>query len=235
VAPGISNWGLAVLAVAGTIAAIESRGLARAWRAPVLAGAAAVVGALAIYRWAGSEMSWPVLALVALALAAGIAARRWRATACIAAYAVGILYLSMLGLASDRLAGSFAILLWVGVALLLIEARADPTDERAPPLAVGIGVPAAVGAAVLFLYAGSFVVPSPIRDGYLGEVHGKPGMAIKIADDARIDRSLYLISDRRMIYTRHDAADIGAVRKYGKLANDRWGNLSFVDPNAFVD
>jgi hypothetical protein len=204
-------------------------------------------------RWSGSGVSPFVRALlvaaslivvrntvpvpaglwIALALFAVIVLRLWRSALCLAGYVAGVFFLGAFGvLEQHRLVHTFSFTLYVGIAFLLLE---EPGRKESVAATLQWKLPVAVAAVVAILYLGSFVIPSATRETYLREVHGKPGMALKIGDDARIDRSLYYLGSRQFVYTRSDELEIGAVRRARGLATSSTSNPTFKAPNAFVD
>jgi hypothetical protein len=235
-APVLRSAALALLGGAGLLASwTEKTFLRSAWSSPLLR-AVLVVALLAGLRALGANPPWNALALCAALLVAAAAMRLWSAAMCMVGYLSSTLYLCLVGLLNDRLQHTFSVCLYVGLGLLIMES-ARPAVLQTSRIARVIqqAAPAVLGMAVLFLYAGNYLVPSRLRDTYRLEVQGRPGVAIKVAGDHRINRSLYYSGERHLFYTAHDALEVGAVRKYGKLANSMQGNASFVQPNAFLD
>lgn len=234
-APATQAAALAVLLAAGALASWSEKGFARAAGPSPFLRAIALVGALAALRWFGG--SYSAIALVLVALAAAAAFRLWATAMCLAGYLAATLYLCLLGLhGGDRLQHTFSFALYVGLGLLLME-TAHPALPRAGRAlgAMRQAIPAAAALAIVFLYLGNSVLPSSMRQTYESEVRGRADVAIKLGEDARIDRSLYYTGQRALFYTADDVLAVGCVRKFGKLASDRTGNVSFVQPNAFAD
>jgi len=182
------------------------------------------------------EMEWKFVAFAAIAIgiAAAAALRSWRAFACFGGYLAGTLLLASMGFARfDRLQHTFSFTLFLGFAFLIVDA---PARLEARAGRAEWALPGMVAATVAFLYLG-FLLPNEWRDIYLLEVHPHGGRALKVADDPRIDRSLYYTGQRRFVYTRHDELPVGAVRKYRALRVQESDddNDGFVSPNTFVD
>lgn len=198
---------------------------------------ALMVGSLLVAKLSAASYTWSGLAWVAAIATAAVALRLWRSVLCVAGYIGGTLFLCLTGLYFvDRLQGTFSFTLYLAIGLLLAETRltrvAIAGDRRftTAPLTV------AVLLAVVFLYTANLVVPSELSVVYRRDVYTKPGIAMKISDDARVDRSLYLTGDRRLFYTTHDELSVGSVRRFRNLASEAHvGNDSFLHPNAFVE
>jgi hypothetical protein len=169
-------------------------------------------------------------------LAAALGLRIWRSIICLGGYIAGTMFLCLGGwYFVDRIQSTFSFTLYLGTALLIMDACArhgselEATRPAAPLLACTVLV------SILFLYVGNFLAPSELRNTYRQDVYARQ-VAIKISDDARLDRSLYYTGDLQIIYTRHDQLPVGTVRNYRKLASeDSVGNASFLTPNAFVE
>lgn len=199
-----------------------------AW--PDYARSLLVVGSLGLARASGMEHA--ALAWVIVALATAAALRSWRAASCLAAYLAGTLFVGTFGLLMyDRLQHTFSFLLFVGAAFLLVD---DARPRVSAATRTGAMATATVAAAIAFLYLGVFL-PSTLRDSFLGKVHGRDGVALKLGADPRIDRSLYLLGDFQFVFTRHDGLEIGAVRPHRGLVREDRGNGTFEKPNAFAE
>ena len=195
--------------------------------------AAVIVAVLAVVRALGSWPPWSAAAGVSIVLAAAAWLRAWRAVMCLAGYVAATLFLCLLGLAQyDRLQQTFSICLYLGLALAMVETGANP-DARARP-AARLAAPAAAALAILFLALGH-LGPSRWRDAYLREVHGRPGVAIKLGADPRVDRSLYQSGQGQLFYTTSDALPVGSVRRYRGLSANRGANESFRQPDSFLN
>lgn len=174
------------------------------------------------------------LILIVLASLGSAYLKHWRAFLSLGAYLLGTLFLCLLGLQdTDRYVTTFSFTLPIGLALLIIETRV--TNKPLPQSGSAVNAVAfALIAALAFLYLGSFLLTSDLRTVYTTQVYGRAGTALKISDDARIDRSLYYTGDRQLIYTRYDGAPIGSVRRYQHLLNRQSANNSFLAPNGFI-
>jgi hypothetical protein len=196
-------------------------------RAVLIVAALMAIGSRAVAH------TWAPFAGIAIATLVAFGTRDWRALLCFAAYLASILFVATLGLVfHDRLINTFAFTLVLGIGLLAMGDR-HPTGEAQPaarPALLGV-----TALTLVFLYAGAFILPATLRDTYLREVYKREGMAVKIGDDPRIDRSLYYPYLRQFIYTRHDDLPLGTVRSYRDTVNNRSGNVSFTSPNAFRD
>ena len=224
-------WSLVLLLAAGVLAWAAGGG--RGVYSPLWRAAAAVTALAAVRLGIGGH--WGAIGCVVAALGAAAALRLWRTAILLVAYLLCTSYLVIVGLHSDRLQTTFIMALLIGTALAIVETRGGLAQAPEGPPARAALLPAAVVTVLVFLYAGSFIGTSRLRETFASQVLGRPGVALKIGGDARIDRSLYIIADRRLIYTRHDALEVGATRRFGKLANDKQSNSAFVEPNAFLD
>jgi hypothetical protein len=178
----------------------------------------------------GAPFAWLVLATAFAA-----ATRQWRALFCLTCYAGGILFIALTGMiGQERHVATFAFTLVLGSVLVGTDSSSRPTEAPGRPWARQ-ALTVGSAAMVLFLYSGSAVLKSELRETYMRDVYQRPNVSMKIGNDPRIDRSLYYSGSRQLIYTRYDTLPVGAVRKYRKLASDSAFNASFVRPNAFVD
>jgi len=198
--------------------------------------AALLPASLLLAQVFASTKFWSGIAWLCLALAAALGLRIWRSILCLGGYIAGTMFLCLVGLYFvDRLQSTFSFTLYLGTALLIMDARAQHGTEVEAARPAAALLPCAVLVSILFLYAGNFLAPSELRSTYRQEVYGRRA-AIKISDDASLDRSLYYSGDRQLIYTRHDQLAVGAVRNYRKLAlEENVGNASFLKPNAFAE
>jgi hypothetical protein len=173
------------------------------------------------------------IAWIVLVLAVGGAARQWRAVCSMSGYVAGTLFLCSVGLPDHRLQHTFSFLLFLASASVALEPGFR--DNACSGLRHSSALSGIVIGLIVFLYIGSFLLPSRLRDVYREQVHMQPRVALKLSDDARIDRSLYYLGSREFVYTRSDAAERGTVRAYRALSNSQLANESFVQPNAFLD
>ncbi|HZP85909.1 MAG TPA: hypothetical protein VFB54_03755 [Burkholderiales bacterium] len=179
-----------------------------------------------------SDLAW----LIAGTLSAAWL-RLWRALICLLSYLLAMAFLCLMGMqGGDRLVATFSFTLYVGVALLVLDRPPSPALAT-PPAGTRSWQAVAVVliAAMAFLYLGNHILPSELRTRYRNDVEAKPGVALKISDDPRIDRSLYYTGHRQIIYTRHDDLPVGSIRRYRQLLNGESANGSFVKPNALLD
>jgi hypothetical protein len=216
----------------GVSALVSRREAARGSITPFVKSAAIVVTLLAISR---IPFPWTALVWGIAALLVAAATRSWRAALCLVAYFGSLLFLALTGLVyHDRFIYTFGFTLVLGIALLAHDGDPGLASPR-PGASTGRILAPGIAAAVVFLYAGSFVISGQLRETYLREVHGREDAAIKLSGDKSVDRSLYYAWKPRLIYTRHDDLPVGSVRKFRALANDHVGNRSFAVPNGFVD
>jgi hypothetical protein len=147
-----------------------------------------------------------------------------------------VVTLALLALVQDRLGASFSLAAALGLMLFLVE-PATGTLFPAPHTA-GMGPARVLGAGaaitIVFLYLGHLILPSPVKEVFLAEVAGKQA-ALKIADDAALDRSLYLLPPFILAYFHHDSVPVGTARHYERFEPGLSFNDSFKLPNRFVD
>jgi len=195
-----------------------------------------IVGSLLAITYLSAKYPWANMALVFLALGVSIRGRLWRSSICYCGYVAGTTFLCLIGLPMDRLQSTFSFMLYLGTALLLTETYNNRNSYAEASKNSGVPLAWAIMGAIVFLYAGNFVFPSKLRQTFLSEVYGRPMSAIKLSDDARMDRSLYYTGVRQLIYTHHDQLSIGATRNYRKLALESISfHASFLKPNAFLE
>lgn len=196
-------------------------------------------------RWSSGDILWAAIPLVWLSLAFGasLRLRYWRPLMCFSGYIAGTAFLTLIGLTFDRLQSTFSFLLYLGVALLITESYSSLAPVAGNQKNAGESLSWGVLVTIIFLYAGNFLFSSNLRNTYKREVYGHH-IAMKLSDDASLDRSLYYTGDRKIIYTHYDELPIGAVRGYSRLALDTIidncplnfnGNGSYLHPNTFVE
>jgi hypothetical protein len=187
--------------------------------------------ALLLVGQADMRINGSALAAFTLAIVAAALGRQWRALMVLSGYLGGTVFLCLASLFEDRLQHTFAFMLPLGIALLAVDTS---QDDAAPWPAGRTSVAVAIASLILVLYTAAFVPGGEVRQRYIEEVLNKQA-ALKISDDARIDRSLYYSGNRDVFYTRYDNVPIGTVRRYRGLASNASGNVSFLNPNSFLD
>lgn len=173
-----------------------------------------------------------ILGLSLIALAAG----ERLVIAVITSYVACVVFLALLGYAAayPRFAGTFSFLILLAVSMLSIPSREVQTASnrranRTRNFSLG------VLAMLLLLYSGSFWWPSDLRRTFSESVKGRQA-ALKLSYEPMLDRTLYITGAGGLIYTHGDAIPIGGVRPYTQLKYaDRYGNLSMLTPNEFID
>ncbi len=198
----------------------------------------AMVSAVALAQRIGGD-PWSTVVLLVVGILVALKWHAWRAALCLGGYMGGVAFLSLTGLtAFERFAATFSFTLYLGLALLITESRRLPKDKKQEATNGLTRLASCVIAAVAFLYIGSHILPSNLRSAYLRDVQGKDA-AIKLSDDAQLDRSLYCVTNASrewyLIYTRHDSLPLGTVRNYRALTSNTTFNDSFMAPNSFVD
>lgn len=201
-------------------------------RRPLAASAVVVALLAAIARLSpGHAASALLVATIALASVA-VWTGRWRGPALVSAYWAANVFLALVGLMFyERLAATMSFLLYLGLFLVVADCAAPdaaPATARKPSPSL-----AAAACAVVALYAASPLFDSGLRQAYRAQVDGRPA-ALKLADEPRLDRSLYFGGDRTLFHTRRDAVPVGAVRTFRSLDGPRF-NESYEHPARFVD
>jgi len=192
-----------------------------------------LVGSLVVFSLAARLYAIASVGWLALTIFLSLRWRVTRALVCLVAYACGTLFLTLLGVQSDRYEATFAFLLYLGVALLALEPTRPISASRARPVLTYTA--AAAMACAAFLYMGQALLPSSLRTTYQHLVQGRTA-ALKIADDGRLDRSLYYTGAHELVYTRRDDRAVGTVRPFRSLMQPGViENESFRNPNAFVE
>jgi hypothetical protein len=202
-----------------------------------LVRAGAVVVLLCGLRIVAGGLPWATLAVSLALLATAGALRLWATAMCLTAYLLGTLFLCMLGLhTGDRLQHTFSICLYLSAGLFVMETvrAGEAADSPWPawarhaiPLTYvrgdrarstwGIISPRATCARSTTRCAARQAWPSRSR-------------AIPASIAASSTRAI-----AALFYTTYEPSPIGSVRRYKGLANSNIGNLSFREPNAFVD
>jgi hypothetical protein len=176
--------------------------------------------------------------LVAVGLVCGLALLaalrcRWIEFGLIAGYLAGVIFMVVLGIwAYDRISGTFSFLIYLSAILLLLPhfSPAIPQNLRSLRL-LSVGTLAVI----VTLYTAVFWWPATLPNTFAKDVQSRLA-AMKLSDDAVLDRSLYINGDRNLFYTPADGVPIGSVRPYrGLRYPDRFWNDSFLKPNEFVN
>lgn len=196
----------------------------------------ALVGLIWGSNHLGAYESPAAVAFVGGLFVIAVASGERLAASSIAAYIACVLFLALIGFAAGhpRLAGTFSFLISLAVSLLLIpkDVLRSESVNRARELR-GLALIVLVG--LSFLYLGSRVWPSDLRRTYVDSVKGQQA-ALKLSYDPLSDRALYITGTGGLIYTRADSVTIGGVRRYSDIKYpDRVGNVSFLQPNEFID
>lgn len=214
---------------AGTSVRLAVAAIAAAVEAGVLGPAGAVLGL------AGLALGWSLAAGRAATLAFGLA------------YLFGLLFLVLTGTKLyPRIAHTYVFALYAAVLWTLFDPPAVAWDGLRRGMAMAVAGVAIL--AVLVLVGANGLVPTPMKTVYRTEVMGRSA-AIKIAEDGRLDRSLYFSGNREILYTRADGLPVGTVRRYRSFSNPngpaapvpetvegQWThNALFHNPGAFVE
>lgn len=183
-------------------------------------GALALVWALAL---AGGGPHQAVLmgTLMLLTLAVAVAWSLPFAGLFALGYLGGAIFLVLTGTAAyDRILSSFVFCPYAAVLWLLVEpgASGEPSPEAPAPLMVERLGALAAAAAAAALYLVNPLVDTPLKRLYAERVAGRP-MAMKVSQDAGLDRSLYYGGGTELLYTRADDRPIGTVRPLAAFAN----------------
>lgn len=214
---------------AGTSVRLAVAAIAAAVEAGVLGSAGAVLGL------AGLALGWSLAAGRAATLAFGLA------------YLFGLLFLVLTGTKLyPRIAHTYVFALYAAVLWTLFDPPAVAWDGLRRAMAAAVAGVAIL--TVLVLVGANGLVPTPMKTVYRTEVMGRSA-AIKIAEDGRLDRSLYFSGNREILYTRADGLPVGTVRRYRSFSNPngpaapvpetvegQWThNALFHNPGAFVE
>lgn len=214
---------------AGTSVRLAVAAIAAAVEAGALGSAGAVLGL------AGLALGWSLAAGRAATLAFGLA------------YLFGLLFLVLTGTKLyPRIAHTYVFALYAAVLWTLFDPPAVAWDGLRRGMAAAVAGIAIL--AVLVLVGANGLVATPMKAVYRTEVMGRSA-AIKIAEDGRLDRSLYFSGNREILYTRADGLPVGTVRRYRSFSNPngpaapvpetvegQWThNALFHNPGAFVE
>lgn len=168
----------------------------------------------------------------ALALLA-VLRHRWIEFGFITGYLAAVIFMVVLGLwAYERVSATFSFLVYLSAILLLIP---DFSPAIAPSVSSLRLLTVGTLTMVVTLYTAVFWWPAELPKTFARDVQSRSA-AMKLSDDASVNRALYINGDRNMFYTPFDGAPIGSVRPYRELRyGDRLWNNSFLKPNEFVD
>ena len=219
---------------AGTVSASFSQGDIADWM-PSFA-VVMLIGATAALNALGARDVAVAMIFIGCLLLIAFASRQRLALSLITSYIGCVLFLALLGYAAahPRFAGTFSFLLLVAVSLLLVPKRfllshASTQVGEVRLLAVCVLL------AISFLYLGSRFWPSELRDTFAHSVRGQQA-ALKLSYEPISDRALYITGSGGVLYTLGDTVPIGSVRRYSYVKYpDRYGNVSLMQPNEFVD
>lgn len=194
---------------------------------------AIVIGSEIANHRLGPEMQGvlAVISTTALVFTAFWGHRRVQA-GLVAGYPVRSAFLVAIGLGEyARLSGTCAFLLPLAVTML----RVPAADECGVPSTTET-MAAAVAARLLLVvqYSAVFWWPSPWRTQFSDSTDGHR-VAIGLSEDTALNRSLYLMGDRILVYTRSHGFPLGRLRTYSsRRYSDRAWNRSFLEPTKFV-
>ncbi len=181
---------------------------------------------IVLYCDSESQPIYFVFLLAALTLNALVTRRRFTAMLMIA-FGAALLLHAALGLAGgSRVSSSYELLLLAGLVSAVTE-----RPDTAPARPRWLGSVAWAAFVLVFVgYTGNFW----IRTGAKARMRAAlsvPQTAMKISDDPQLDRSLYLMGQGGVFYTRHDPFPFGAVRGYGRMDTPEGiGCATFVHP-----
>lgn len=187
-----------------------------------------------------------VLGLVGVSLAWPLLTGRLVPAAFALAYVSGLIFVVLTGTKDyGRIAHTFVFALYAAPLWVVLDPAPVLWERTRRTAAAGIAGLAVV--VVLVLTTANALVPTPMKAVYRAEVMGRSA-AIKIAEDRRLDRSLYFSGHREMLYTRRDGEPVGTVRRYRAFDNPngpigvpeeieglRAHNALFNNPGAFVE
>lgn len=176
------------------------------------------------------------LALVAYLAVASFVTRAKHTPVMLTAYVLGLTFLGLLGLAVnfERLNLSFSFAIYLAPLLFLAESAtrklSDNEEFSRPSPALFALCNAAI---VLALYSANGLVDTQAKRNFREKVDKHPA-AIKITNDIRLDRSLYLSGLQALVYTQYDPAPFGTPIFYElKDQPNKCCNASFIDPFYF--
>jgi hypothetical protein len=93
-------------------------------------------------------------------------------------------------------------------------------------------VAAALAAAVVVCYGGTVVADTASR-ARLRQALAAPNTAVKISENVRLDRSLYMTGKLGLFYTRQDDVPVWTVRTFRRIdPPSGWSNPSYLHPVA---
>lgn len=160
--------------------------------------------------------------------------RNWLSAGVLACYAVCTGFTVLLGFAyTDRIAFTYSYLLPFGIALAFASTPGPQAVIASPCVTLRIGAQGTI-AVLIALYTAVFWFPSELRSVFEREVKGRKA-ALKITEDADLDRSLYFTGSGELVYTPGDGHRVGSARTFSGFVSDSMGNESFLRPNRFRD
>lgn len=230
-------------------AALDAADPERGPRRALLDPAKLALLALALAAMIGAPGLSPAgvaLGLTAVTLLGGAARGRAVPAGFALVYLLGTLFVVLTGgKLLNRVVHSYVLALYAGpLWILLGDAPRAWTLSRRRVAGVVAG---AAGLTVLTLCAAGFLVPTAMKALYRSEVAGR-NAAIKLSEDAALDRALYYSGAREILYTRADGVPVGTVRRFSAFENPngligdpdqldglRGFNALFNTPGRFID
>ncbi len=209
----------------------RSRRKTHALMTPLLTFLLISVADIAVSATSGAVEEGFVVGLVfSLALLSAFR-RRWIEFGLIAAYIASVFFMVITGVwAHARISETFAFLVYLSTILLLI----PRFPSLLTPSLRSLRIPAlATLTIIVTMYTAVLWWPATLPRTFARDVKSRSA-AMKLSEDAALNRSLYINGDRDMFYTLSDNVPIGSVRPYqvlrypGLLWND-----SFLKPNEF--
>jgi hypothetical protein len=138
-------------------------------------------------------------------------------------YLLGVVFVVLTGTKYySRVVHGFVLALYAAPLWVLLDpaGRVEWSRVRQGWAAGAAGV-FAVG--ILVLLAAGFVLPTPMKALYRAEAMGKPA-AIKVSEDAALDRAVYFSGGREVLFTRADGLPVGTLRS----------TIGFENPNGSI-
>ena len=181
-------------------------------------------------------LSQPLILCVSIALLIGIGLTRGLVCSPIflSAYLLCALFVSLVGLPYlGRLSATFSFTLPLGILFFVAE---DALATRSySGLLASEASSLANSLIILFLYLGTFWIPSRLKATFHDRVAGRQA-AIKIANSNTLDRSLFYTGKEELYYTHYNPSPIGTVITYSKVdAPDGPGNPTLKNPAKFEE
>jgi hypothetical protein len=159
----------------------------------------AVLAAVARYAWLLPYESFPAVLSIAIA-ALCVVFRLARPFMCLAAYWLGVVFLSLMTQAhQNRLGFTISFLLYLAVFLSVADHRTRRASDNATPSRPSRPLTAIYFVMVAFLYVGVFLVPGEWKRMYRQQVDGTQE-ALVISEDRALKQCLYFSGRREMYY-----------------------------------